>query len=100
MYAGRIVETASVRELFERPAHPYSRALMACMPIRGLGAPRLRTIPGQAPQPGTHRRRLRLRTALPGRAAPIASATAPPRLALAPGHEALCLYPVTDGRPL
>jgi oligopeptide/dipeptide ABC transporter ATP-binding protein len=32
MYLGKVVEDASVEELFERPLHPYSRALIAAVP--------------------------------------------------------------------
>ncbi|QTG17150.1 ABC transporter ATP-binding protein (plasmid) [Agrobacterium tumefaciens] len=32
MYCGKIVETAPVTELLRRPAHPYARALIDCMP--------------------------------------------------------------------
>ncbi|MBO9654583.1 MAG: ABC transporter ATP-binding protein [Agrobacterium tumefaciens] len=32
MYCGKIVETAPVAELLQRPAHPYARALIDCMP--------------------------------------------------------------------
>jgi peptide/nickel transport system ATP-binding protein len=32
MYAGRVVEYADVRTIFERPRHPYTRALIACSP--------------------------------------------------------------------
>ncbi|MFI0353384.1 ABC transporter ATP-binding protein [Actinomadura sp. 9N407] len=46
MYAGRLVETAPVRELFAAPRHPYTRALIGAMPgLRPRGEP-LRTIPG------------------------------------------------------
>jgi peptide/nickel transport system ATP-binding protein len=34
MYAGRIVETAPVRELFKRPRHPYTQGLLACLPVQ------------------------------------------------------------------
>ncbi len=37
MYAGQIIEQAPVLELFDRPAHPYTRALMAAMPAVGRG---------------------------------------------------------------
>ncbi|WP_255033915.1 ABC transporter ATP-binding protein [Rhodoferax sp. TH121] len=32
MYAGRIVESAPVHDLFARPEHPYTRGLLACLP--------------------------------------------------------------------
>jgi len=32
MYAGRIVETATVRDLFNHPAHPYTQALLRSVP--------------------------------------------------------------------
>jgi peptide/nickel transport system ATP-binding protein len=32
MYAGEVVETAGVRDLFHRPRHPYTRALIRCLP--------------------------------------------------------------------
>jgi len=51
MYAGEVVETAPVGELFARPSHPYTRGLLSCIPVRGKTAPgsRLRTIPGVVP---------------------------------------------------
>ncbi len=35
MYAGQIVEQGTAQEVFERPLHPYTRGLMACIPIPG-----------------------------------------------------------------
>ena len=49
MYAGRIVETASTGELFDRPAHPYTRALMQSMPRLDRQFDRLPAIEGQPP---------------------------------------------------
>jgi peptide/nickel transport system ATP-binding protein len=51
MYAGQIVETAPVAELFARPTHPYTRGLLGCIPVRGKTLPgsRLQSIPGVVP---------------------------------------------------
>ncbi|OSJ13565.1 peptide ABC transporter ATP-binding protein [Bradyrhizobium canariense] len=50
MYAGRIVEQASVTDLFARPTHPYTQALMRSLPDRRRGRQRrLPEIPGIVP---------------------------------------------------
>jgi oligopeptide/dipeptide ABC transporter ATP-binding protein len=51
MYAGQIVEQASVHELFEHPKHPYTAGLLGAMPQIGLLGERLTVIPGQVPLP-------------------------------------------------
>ena len=52
MYLGRIVETADRKTLFERPAHPYSEALLSAIPASRVGARRQRTIlEGDVPSP-------------------------------------------------
>src|SRR6516225_383050 len=48
MYAGRIVEAGTVRELFDNAQHPYTKALLGSMPKLGSKAP-LYAIPGQPP---------------------------------------------------
>jgi oligopeptide/dipeptide ABC transporter ATP-binding protein len=48
MYAGKIVETQSVRGLFYRPRHPYTKALLDSIPRLGVKEP-LYGIPGQPP---------------------------------------------------
>ncbi|WP_406311386.1 ABC transporter ATP-binding protein [Streptosporangium sp. NBC_01639] len=49
MYAGRIVETGTVAEVYERPAHPYTLGLMRAVPtLRDDGAP-LEAIDGHPP---------------------------------------------------
>jgi len=52
MYAGRVVEEASVRDLFANPRHPYTQGLLASIPTleKGAGArKRLQAIPGVVP---------------------------------------------------
>ena len=49
MYAGRIVEQGSVRELFNEPSHPYTQALIASVPKLEERAERLYSIEGQPP---------------------------------------------------
>jgi len=49
MYAGRIVEQADVRTLFEQPLHPYTQGLIGSIPILGKLKDRLEVIPGSVP---------------------------------------------------
>ncbi|HEY7103129.1 MAG TPA: ABC transporter ATP-binding protein [Mycobacteriales bacterium] len=50
MYAGRIVETAGAAELFARPRHRYTEALLSALPDRAAGTgERLYSIPGLPP---------------------------------------------------
>lgn len=49
MYAGQIVEEADVLDLFDRPAHPYTRGLLASVSSLRRGTEPLETIPGNVP---------------------------------------------------
>ena len=51
MYCGRIVETAEIDDLFDRPAHPYTEGLLNSIPSRSIGQDRLFQIPGAPPTP-------------------------------------------------
>jgi oligopeptide/dipeptide ABC transporter ATP-binding protein len=52
LYAGQTAEVGQAEELFGKPRHPYSEALMASMPqVATVGRP-LTVIPGQVPRPG------------------------------------------------
>jgi oligopeptide/dipeptide ABC transporter ATP-binding protein len=52
MYAGKIMETASTREIFNHPVHPYTQALMNCLPRIETKGEILATIGGQPPDMG------------------------------------------------
>jgi oligopeptide/dipeptide ABC transporter ATP-binding protein len=49
MYAGSIVETGDVVDVFENPAHPYTKKLLQTVPAIGKNSNRLEFIPGQVP---------------------------------------------------
>jgi len=49
MYAGKIVEVAETKELFEKPLHPYTRGLMMCLPKVNQWQDRLYSIDGTVP---------------------------------------------------
>ncbi|MFC7081921.1 ABC transporter ATP-binding protein [Halorussus caseinilyticus] len=51
MYAGEIVESAPVEELFENPRHPYTQGLLQSIPGNQPDADRLQTIEGDVPTP-------------------------------------------------
>ena len=51
MYAGRVVESAPVKELLNNPQHPYTKALLKAVPVLGGDKGRLSTIPGTVPMP-------------------------------------------------
>jgi dipeptide transport system ATP-binding protein len=49
MYAGQVMETGRVPEIFDAPRHPYTQALLDALPDHEPGRTRLRTIPGVVP---------------------------------------------------
>ena len=52
MYAGRVVEQGAVLDIFDRPAHPYTRGLLASRPKISAGSNWLSTIEGTVPAIG------------------------------------------------
>lgn len=92
MYLGRIVELAPVRELYEEPLHPYTRALLDAVPRLDPGRRRPAVLPGEAPDPAAPP---------PGcpfhprcdRAVAACGADAPPLAEASPGHFVRCARP-------
>jgi oligopeptide/dipeptide ABC transporter ATP-binding protein len=95
MYAGRVVETAPIAEIFTAPRHPYTAGLLGSIPHAAQGR-RLRPIPGQPPDLG------HLPAGCPfAPRCPVATpdcAVMPVRLApVGPDHLTACLYPERTG---
>ena len=51
MYGGRLVEAGPVKQIYNAPAHPYTRALLESIPRLGDSRQRLAAIDGQPPDP-------------------------------------------------
>jgi peptide/nickel transport system ATP-binding protein len=51
MYAGRIIERGTAKEIFKNPCHPYTIGLMNSKPVVGKEIDRLYSIPGKVPNP-------------------------------------------------
>jgi len=51
MYAGRIVEVGTVKEIFNSPRHPYTVGLLASLPASDSSKEKLASIPGAPPKP-------------------------------------------------
>jgi oligopeptide/dipeptide ABC transporter ATP-binding protein len=95
MYAGRVVERSDTATLFERAAHPYSAALLRCVPSEDEEE-RLAVIDGGVPTPGSLPPGCRFEPRCP-RAAPACRAAEPDLARIGARHEAACLRPIGPG---
>lgn len=90
MYLGAIVETAPTERLFETPAHPYTRALLASVPVPDPAQRRnLARLTGDVPSPVDLPPGCRFHPRCP-EAMPHCASMEPSRVVLAPGHEVVC----------
>ena len=89
MYASRIVERASVPELFANPSHPYTRALLRSLPKPGAREDRLESIRGTVPSPLVYPKGCHFSTRCP-EALDCCADEEPPTMTVEPGHEAVC----------
>ena len=90
MYAGRVVEQAGVDRIFAAPAHPYTRALLGCVPTLDDDRERLSAIPGSLPDPRDRPPGCRYAPRCPLHL-PACDAQVPPLLPAGPAHEAACI---------
>jgi peptide/nickel transport system ATP-binding protein len=95
MYLGRLCEVADSDSLFATPAHPYTAALMAAIPVPDpdvpLGDTKLK--PGDPPSPLDPPSGCRFRTRCP-HAQPRCTDEVPPLRQIVPGREVACHFPL------
>lgn len=92
MYLGRIVEMTTKTELFSRPQHPYTEALLAAAPKPDPGLRKVKrmVLTGDVPSPAKPPPGCHFHTRCPYADAQC-KVTAPPLIEVAPGHHVACL---------
>ena len=101
MYLGKLAEVAPVDELFKRPLHPYTQALLAAIPAVGDGRTSIfddpgRLLEGEMPNPIDLPRGCRFASRCPHRM-PRCEEVEPALLPAAPGHAVACHLYVEGG---
>ena len=89
MYAGRVIESGPVRQIFNAPAHPYTQALIESIPRLGGGPERLTAIDGQPPDLATLPRGCSFQARCP-RVVDRCREDDPPTVQLSTEHSARC----------
>ena len=97
IYAGEVVERAPTDVLFERPAHPYTRALLQSIPGRTPPDERLPTLPGEVPTPNGPATSCRFAPRCP-KAFEDCDAVAPEHVDVDPEHVDAVAEPNRSGR--
>jgi peptide/nickel transport system ATP-binding protein len=98
MYLGKVVEIGSGDDIYRRPAHPYTEALIKTIPLPDPAAERAKHdvgIRGELPSPVNPPSGCRFRTRCP-RAQDICAQSEPALRLFGPGHRAACHFPLQE----
>lgn len=95
MYLGKMVESGPTEEVYERPLHPYTEALLSAAPspVAGGGRRQRILLTGELPSPADPPSGCRFRTRCP-RVRDLCAETAPTPPPGAPLHGAACHFPL------
>jgi peptide/nickel transport system ATP-binding protein len=96
MYLGKLVEVGSGDDIYRRPAHPYTDALIKTIPVPDPAAEKAKTevgIRGELPSPINPPSGCRFRTRCP-RAQDLCAEEEPPLRVFGPNHRAACHFPL------
>jgi peptide/nickel transport system ATP-binding protein len=98
MYLGKVVELGTGDDIYRRPAHPYTDALIKTIPVPDPSVERAKTevgIRGELPSPIDPPSGCRFRTRCP-RAQALCAETEPLLRRFGPTHEAACHFPLRE----
>ena len=96
MYMGRVMEYGTAQDIFLRPSHPYTRALMRSVPVIGDRTQKLDTIPGITPNPAELTEGCEFCNRCEYACADCEKGVIPER-EIAPGHRVRCLKALKKG---
>ncbi len=97
MYLGKLVDVASASQLYDRPRHPYTGALLSAIPIANPGVGRARKttlLEGDVPNPINPPSGCRFHPRCPRAQEGICDGVEPPLESVSDGHRTACYFPL------
>jgi peptide/nickel transport system permease protein len=95
LYSGRVAETGDATEIFDHPAHPYTKLLHECLPSLENPVATLQTVPGQPPMPARRPSGCAFNPRCPRADSTLCISTLPVLDLVARDHLAACHHPAT-----